>query len=108
MEKEGVVVGNGYTGAGMVSGVPILFYFLISMVVNKCSLYNHLLNYIYVYKMIGSQVHMYVKIYQIFHFKYVQHITFKLHLNNAFKNSSIKKKSTCPTLSWKTDLATLY
>lgn len=50
---------------------------------------------------------MYVKTYQIVHFKYVQLITRKLYLNKALKMAQGKKqKFVCPTL-WEICLATL-
>lgn len=66
----------------MVSRMTVLLYLSTWVVVNKLSFYNN------IYTTIVSQVHTYVKTYQILHFKYVQLLTYKLYLNKAFKNGS--------------------
>lgn len=71
----------------MVSRKTMLLCLSTWMVVNKLSLYSH------IYTVMVSQVHTYVKTYQILHFKYVQLLTYKLHLKKAFKNDSRFKKS---------------
>ena len=49
--------------------------------------------------MMVSEVHTYVKTYQIVHFKYIRISTCKLYLSKALKNSSRFKDFYVPVLS---------